>query len=287
MKTIQRILVPTDFSPSAINAMSYAIWFADLHDAAIHVIHVVFPGTGELDVPVISASDTQQRIQGATEAMKAFVGASLSNLNTRFTPTHIPEITTEIRVGTPVAEIFTAAKGKDADLIIVGTRAKHGALDDMFGSVATGLVSRARIPVIVIPEQYTHYRLNACCYATPLDESDPFFIWRTRNLFGPTNPIIHVVHVDPPGRKTGDISLDELKDMMAGRLASSAISYQILQGKDVVEELHGFADEREVDLVVMRTTHRNLLQRLIHESVTRKMSLHGRLPTCIMKGETS
>ena len=78
MKPVNLILVPTDFSEAAINAMTYALWLADHLEARIKVLHIVFPGTGELDVPVISASETQKRVETAEEALDAYIPQRLN-----------------------------------------------------------------------------------------------------------------------------------------------------------------------------------------------------------------
>jgi len=63
MKKITKILVPTDFSDNALNAFRYAIWFADQYEAAIHLVHVIYPSAEPLDYPSLAAQAAQQRIE--------------------------------------------------------------------------------------------------------------------------------------------------------------------------------------------------------------------------------
>jgi len=283
MTEIRRILVPTDFSEAAINAMAYGMWVADRTNASIHVVHVVFPGTGELDVPVVSASETKRRVESAEQAIDAFIETGRARLAKHFTVKKDIPVTSEIRVGAPISELNAILKSEEVELIVAGTRAKHNAIDDIFGSVANSIVRKAVAPVIIVPESNQNFRLNDICYATTLDESDPYFIWKTRQLFRSFGPQIHIVHVDPPHRNSGDITMHELDAMLSERKSHQDITLNRLEGDDVVEELQKFVEKRELDMIVMRTTHRNILQRLVHESVTRKMSLHSQVPVCILK----
>jgi nucleotide-binding universal stress UspA family protein len=60
-------------------------------------------------------------------------------------------VTVRTASGTPTAELLTA--GRDADLIVVGSRGAGGFTHLLMGSVSAQVVQHARCPVAVVPPE--------------------------------------------------------------------------------------------------------------------------------------
>ncbi len=73
MTTINKILFPTDFSACAQNAFQHALTLADKMDASIHLLHVIYPESAPLDVPVVALQPTRQKVETAKEVMVNFM----------------------------------------------------------------------------------------------------------------------------------------------------------------------------------------------------------------------
>jgi nucleotide-binding universal stress UspA family protein len=139
MKTI---LIATDGSPSARQAVVFGLELAAAQSAGAVVIHVapavdVVPTSGFGMSGALphtpSAADRRALEEASTLAAEAGVDAR-----------------TELLTGLPVDEIVAYADSIDADLIIVGSRG-HGAVASAFlGSVSQGVLHEARRPVLVV-----------------------------------------------------------------------------------------------------------------------------------------
>jgi nucleotide-binding universal stress UspA family protein len=109
-----RILCAVDFSPDSVAAYHVAVDLARLHQASLHVLHVIeaepgseFPGqsTGELVVRIMAQ---------ARAAMEKLVAADLSSGTSL--------LTSEITTGNAFAEIVDRAHARRADLIVLGAK---------------------------------------------------------------------------------------------------------------------------------------------------------------------
>jgi universal stress protein A len=145
-RTISRILVPTDFSPTSDLAFEYAITLAARLGASVHLLHVVedpFVG-GALGSEVYIASVPglhTQLIDEAAARLATIVPAAERDLI---------KITSEVRVGHPADAIREVAETECCDLIVMGTHGRRGVAHLFLGSVAETMVRRAPCPVLTV-----------------------------------------------------------------------------------------------------------------------------------------
>lgn len=131
----ETVVLATDGSESADRAVTLAFDFAERFDAAIHALYVV----DETEVET-----SPERIRGELHAALEERGEqSLAEIESQGT-----DVTTAVREGDPASEICAYAEGVDADLIVTGTRGRHGAHAFLLGSVAEAVVRRSPVPVL-------------------------------------------------------------------------------------------------------------------------------------------
>ena len=145
MSRFKRLLVPTDFSPTAGIALQYAVDIAPA-GASIHVIHVVdetgllaaYPEGMFLDPAVLRAD----LVESAQRQLADAIGKVSSATAT---------VTLEVLVGRPVsAVVVEAAKARKSDLIVMGTHGRNAFARLMLGSVAERVLRTAPCPVVTV-----------------------------------------------------------------------------------------------------------------------------------------
>jgi nucleotide-binding universal stress UspA family protein len=145
MISIRRILVPTDFSDNSLAAVRYAAELADKFGAELVLLHVVqdvalvLPDA-VMPTPVVTPDLTQMADAAKAGLAKIIDSQNLGRLNPR----------SEVRVGSPAAEIDAAAKDLKADLICVSTHGRTGLAHLLLGSVAERIVRYAPCPVLIV-----------------------------------------------------------------------------------------------------------------------------------------
>jgi universal stress protein A len=141
---IRRILVPTDFSDAAGEAVQAAVVLARAFDAGIELLHVtatvaLLPPPVEVVPFSVLMPDLQKRVESRlTEDAQRVRAAGIP------CDTHTME-------GSPHAEIVKRAIEMAADLIVMGTHGHGGLAHAVLGSVTERVLHKSRCPVLVVP----------------------------------------------------------------------------------------------------------------------------------------
>lgn len=141
MKSYQHILVGLDLSPNDSQAViNRAVSLAGALGADLSLMHVIEPLAFAYagDIP-IDLTDTQM-------VMENHAGESLKNLaqSLAITPRHM-----QVTVGNTAEELRSAAEEIGADLIVVGSHARHG-LALLLGSTASNVLKNAGCDVLAV-----------------------------------------------------------------------------------------------------------------------------------------
>lgn len=283
MKSINKILFPTDFSEVAQAAFRYALRLADNLEVPMEVLHVVYPETEPLDFPVIATKAVQEKTEAAQEALKGFVELGLSQVLAGSTLENAPVTLSDIEVGVPGDLIPSIAGRDEADLIVMGTRREHSTFDRFFGSVTTNVIRKAHCPVWIVPPGANFTDFSSVVFATNLLEADPLHIVNLSEMLASHKPVIRVVHIETGEDEKTQIKMKQLESFFEERIPNLEVSFHQIKGDSVVDEISELTAEFSADLLVMYRSHRSLLSRLIEPSITRKMALHTEYPLLVMR----
>jgi nucleotide-binding universal stress UspA family protein len=138
----ERILVPTDGSPTAEAAMEHALEIAGRYGAEVHVLHVI--STRRYDTSIESAvAPLRERGEEYVERLAAAAAdAGVA-------------VTGAVEVGRPARLLLEYVDDHDVDLVVMGTRGRGGLQHRLLGSVAEYVVTHADVPVQVVPAERT------------------------------------------------------------------------------------------------------------------------------------
>ena len=131
------ILVATDDSPPANNAVSRAITLAQLVGASLHALYVIDSRLG--------------RTTTTTEPFRQTGEDALDEVDRIATSEGVP-VSTTIEEGRPADVILNYAATHDIDLIILGGKTKSTAERIFIGNTAERVVRQAPISVLVVRE---------------------------------------------------------------------------------------------------------------------------------------
>ena len=144
MIKLKKVLVPTDFSDSARNALRYGVSFAREYGAELVLLHVVENLTVGYasDLFPVPMAEVFQEISGYAKTELAKLAGEAKERDVR--------VTELVAQGKPSAEIIRYAAENAVDMIVLGTHGK-GMLDQaLFGSTTERVVRRAPCPVLTV-----------------------------------------------------------------------------------------------------------------------------------------
>ena len=150
-KTVYKktILVGTDYSKSAENALNYALMLAERIKASVLLLHVFeFPivhtnsGMYMVDYKQVKKHDLNKLERVKNKALRSFPHASIETINTT---DRIQDVIKDL------------AKKKKIDMVVLGLETKSAIAKFMQGSTGINIASKIDCPVIIVPEKYKEH----------------------------------------------------------------------------------------------------------------------------------
>lgn len=144
MINLKKILLPTDFSDYAAEAMKYACEFADRFQAQLYLLHVLeihADPTPQFGMGLALPSHVEESTKAADQHLATLIDPSWT--------TNHSVVRTTVH-GTPFVEIVRYARQQDIDLIVMGTHGRSGLAHVLTGSVAERVVRKAPCPVLTV-----------------------------------------------------------------------------------------------------------------------------------------
>lgn len=143
MKSIEKILVPTDLSSLSLTAMDYAKSLAGLYKAYIYVLYVIKSvsqvsfSTGDLKREIVPSEVEENNTKKLEHvfSQKLFDRKNLIRV---------------VRRGEPWKEIVKFANEESIDLIMMATHGRTGLAHFLMGSVAEKVVRHSPVPVFTV-----------------------------------------------------------------------------------------------------------------------------------------
>lgn len=298
---LQRLLVPLDFSSSALEALRFVLPFARECGARIDLLHVLAP----LVVPAETTYLTREWSQYEARQRAAAV-AELE----RLAAAELTSVASEIlvRTGDPRSVITRVAGERRSDWVVLATHGRRGLKRFLLGSTAEGVVRRAPCPVLTVrqpvlrqqgtPQTPPSERINRVL--VPVDFATP-----TRGLleyaaalaktFRASLQLLHVVErVQVPTRvayavaqlqgaalRRGQEQLAEAAAQIGFPPRTAAQTVRIGTPYDVITQL---ARRLPVDLIVVATHGHGGLRRLFLGSTTERVLRHAPCPVLVLRG---
>jgi nucleotide-binding universal stress UspA family protein len=139
--TLERILVPVDFSDCSLDALEYAVVVAQQAKASLMLLHVLEPVSYGLDFDLGHIRSREDVRESWTKRLEELASSRQH-----------PDVAVDVRLrgGLPADSILDAAQTLPCDLIVMGTHGRRGIAHALSGSVAEAVLRKAHCPVIAV-----------------------------------------------------------------------------------------------------------------------------------------
>lgn len=279
---LRTIVVPTDFSAPARQALEWAIALASMHQARIVLVHAIQPprlgGTAEVERMLIEAAALK-----LNQTSKPIVEARLA-------------LMTACHIGKPWVVIREAAQAVNADLIVIGSRGLTGLDRLLLGSTADRVLRTASCPVLTVHPSDERPAFRRVLLATDFSSSARTAMDRAlRLLQAVAQPVqLWLLHVSIPPYMIGSLEvpvalmpdwnvIDQNARCNLESLAESVRSEHVEVVADVVRgyPVNAILDEarsRHVDLIALGTHSVTGIDRFFLGSVAERVIHHAPCP---------
>ena len=275
MKTI---LVPTDLSELANNALDVAVGLARTYGADILLVHyepfsIARANTAEGSMTMLSYLDEQE---GNNKAELQRIADNPAYHDVRIDP-----ITCKDATG-----IYEAMTERNADLIVLGTHGTSGWDELLFGSNAEHIVRHAHCPVLVIKSATARFAPQNPVAAIDLDEALKAN-WPVYPFGANGHELKQFIYVSTANDPIPDAGVHEWMEELAQANGITDYELHVRQARTVESGILNYATERAADLIVLFTHGYTGLRHLFQGSVAEDLLNHAPLPVLILRIDQS
>ena len=261
---MKKILVPTDFSPFAVNACKLAAKIARKTDAEVYFLHVVSMPTYESGILPF------QNQQDMAEGLHI-----LKTVKAHFAELFKQDFLAGIKCVEAVSfegvyeSITSQAKQNEIDLIVMGTHGTSGFVSDYFiGSNTDKVVRQSEVPVIAIKDEVKDPSFSNILFAGDFSEKiDKSFapIKKFAEIF---NSKLDLLHVVTKGEFFYTGPLTKRMNEFAEQQGLKDYTCHVFNAESVQTGINEFAAMHDADMICTVTSGRRGLALLFNGSVT-------------------
>jgi nucleotide-binding universal stress UspA family protein len=267
---MKKILVPTDFSQVADNALKYAMEIAAKMKGELLLYHVYsFHRRLHYD------PDYPENEQPYVKDIERKMEETLSKFREKTERLNIP-------VQTRVEEnsVFFLFKNKvvqyDIDLIVMGSKGATGLERVVYGSVAATALETAKVPVLVIPPEHSLRGMDRIVLATDLNRVSADDLLPLRELAEAFSSKVTILRVNThPGEEMPSTDNLPLQDV-------DAKYHEIPLTQTINDSVNAFVAQDQSDLVCMIRREKDFFDSIFKKSVTKDRVYNSAIPFLVL-----
>lgn len=273
------ILLPTDFSENAFDAICHGIELFKDSTCVFFLMHTYTPAIYRVDYMLgspgkVGLPDDHQHIaQTHLEEIRKKLEIKFKN------PRHT--FVTHAAFNNLVDEVQKMVKNENIDIIIMGTQGATGAKEIFLGSNTVHILKKAIVPVLTVPTNSKFKPLDDILFPTDFEiDYSLSGLDYLLNLAKLHNAKIHIMHVSPPYGLSKDQKKN--KNILEKKMATFNHYFYDEPDQELIGAINNFQNKHDIQLLAMVQNKHTFLERLFVEPVIRKIGLHSLMPFLVL-----
>jgi nucleotide-binding universal stress UspA family protein len=277
------ILLPTDFSENAMNAIKYALQFFKYQRVEFYFMHAYKNEFYDQDDLVSrDVFDTVlARIKTESESQLKNLVQTVNGLapNPRYTYHTISAN------NTLVDEANVVTENKNIDLIVMGTKGKSNERNIVFGSQTFQVLKYVKCPVLAIPENYSNTQPKHILF--PTNYQIPYKRRELKllsELAKPYRTSVEVLYISKPYKLS--MRQEDNQTFIKNELKENTTTFYTEDAKKVEDGIKKCIQEKNIDLLVMVNTQHSFLEDMLFPNTLDEVSLELNIPLLALQNSS-
>lgn len=272
---MKRILVPTDFSPQAENALKVAAQLALKHSCDIFLLHSL-----EMPLSIGGSSDNSNLPESLY-----FIKLAEKNFSEILQLPYLQEIDVHEAIGHNeiYKDISAAVEKSNIDLIIMGSHGASGFKEMFIGSNTEKVVRTSTIPVLVIKNDHPVFQINDFVFASDFDEECRWSFNEAQKFATTVGARMHLLFVNTPRDFRTSSQAKEVMNNFVKELDNENLTLNIYNENSIEKGVLEFAKEKKAQLIGMSTHGRKGISHFFNGSVSEDLVNHANMPVITFK----
>ncbi len=279
---MQKILIPTDFSENAWNAIDYAMQLFRNKTCTFYLLNTY--------TPVIPSSrfmakmvDGVRIVDAVRENSERGLSKTVDRIKTKYgNPNHSFETISSFNL--LVEEVKDIVETFGIHLVVTGTKGASGVDEVFMGSNTVRIIkSTKKCPVLAIPYHFQYATPSEIAFATDFNRfyttSELSPLLEMARMFNATIRIVHVQY--------GIKALSELQQFnlnMLRRYLSNVEHYvhTVSELNSVSHTLETFSKELGIHLLAMLNYQHSYMEKMTREPIIKRTAFHTQIPLLVI-----
>jgi len=273
---MKRILVPTDFSTRAENALKVAAQIARKNNCEIHLLHM-------LEIP----SQMNDAITGGTAIpeIMLFLQKAKETMQYIKEKNYLEGLRTidSIQLEKASHGILSFIDKEDIDLIVMGANGISGFEEFILGSTTEKVVRLSPIPVIIIKEEIDNFNPGNIVFASDFSEEIKKPFQKILDFANSFDAKLNLVTICTPNSfKTTAIANKIVKNFIS-EFEIKDFTFHIYNDLNIEKGIIHFAKDTNADLISLCTHGRTGLSHFFTGSISEDLANHAAKPLFVLK----
>lgn len=272
---MRKILIPTDFSENAMNAIEYATDLFKYGISEFYIMHAyqddIYANESLLNKKGLDSMTEKINENSEKALQKTLKKIKKTSPNSKHTY-HLISANNLL-----VDEADTIVEKQNIDIIIMGTKGKTNDKKITFGSYTLQVLRYVRCPVLAIPENYKYtppkHILFLTDYMIPYQKRELKLLCE---MVSPYAAVIDMLYIS----KSNKLSLRQKdnKEFIREHLCKNKINFNYTNSKHIINSAYKFIKEKNINILVMVNTRHSFLENILFQSTIDELSLNLDIP---------
>ncbi|MCK8520946.1 universal stress protein [Aquimarina sp. D1M17] len=277
---MRKILIPTDFSENAMNAIRYAVELFKYERSDFLIMHAYADEVYDHDTTVSRQALEELKVATLKNSDKELSKILDDIQQISPNPRHTYETLSVF--GTLVDEANELVDRENIDIVVMGTQGKSNDRALTFGSNTLQVIKYVKCPVLAIPSEssYTQPKnlLLPTDFLLPYKKRELKLLSTLAKSFRSKINFLFV-------SKYQNLSLrqEDHKQFLEDCLPDLELEFHSVASDDLTMAINKFMIDNPTDLLVMFNSRRSYLEHILYQSTIDKIGLQIKIPFLIMQ----
>lgn len=277
---MKSILVPTDFSTQADNALQVAAQIAKAHKCEIYLLHL-------LDLPLDLIDPVNEGVGNDLPEALFFMKLAHKRFNETFTKFKNElngiKVHETVEFNEAFEGIMQIAKKHDTDLIVMGSSGADGLKEMFIGSNTEKVVRYSDVPVLAVKDNMDISKIKSMAFASSLKISQQPTFQKAINLARSFNAKLELVYVNTPHRFRTNRFIMENYEQFTADVDCKDVLFKIYADKSIEDGIKNYAEDTNASLISIGTHGRKGISHFFNGSLSENLVNHSKRPVVTFK----
>src|SRR5690606_13247512 len=158
---------------------------------------------------------------------------------------------------------------------------------DVLGSNTYDVAKSSPVPLIVVPEHITEFRLDKAVFFTDYQASDKQTLKALKDVVAGRPVPCTLVHIAADAKEDTQqaLKLEEWKQQLKGETGYDLLHSEVARDQEKLERVNVIIDDLAADLSILTLIGgRGFFEKLFHKSLARQIVLNPKRPVLLVTG---